>query len=82
MTPKSAEVLQMSPKPENTGGIEIIDAVELARRMVLPESWVRQHVTARYPREERIPCLRLGRYVRFRWGSSELNAWLKSLETR
>jgi hypothetical protein len=27
--------------------------------------------------EDPIPHLRLGRYIRFRWGSPELEAWLK-----
>jgi hypothetical protein len=32
---------------------------------------------------DEIPCLRLGWYVRFRWGSPELEAWLaRHQETR
>ena len=53
---------------------EIIDSVELARRWVLPTSWVREHVRSRVT--DPIPHIRFGRYVRFRWGSPELEGWL------
>jgi len=55
---------------------ELIDAAELAARWCVPESWIRNRTRARTPREERIPCLRLGRYVRFEWGSPLLATWL------
>jgi hypothetical protein len=64
--------------PERIGGgtqnYEIIDSVELARRWVLPASWVREHVRSRVT--DPIPHIRFGRYVRFRWGSPELEGWL------
>ncbi len=82
MTPKGATVLEMSPKGGNAAEVEIIDPPELGRRIKVPTSWVRQHVTSRYPESERIPCVRFGKYVRFRWNSPELNAWLRSRETR
>ena len=52
----------------------VIDSVELARRWVLPVSWVRDHVRSRAI--DPIPHIRFGRYVRFRWGSPELEGWL------
>jgi len=55
---------------------ELIDAVELASRWRVPESWIRNHTRARTPKDERIPCVRLGRYVRFEWGSPRLAEWL------
>jgi len=55
---------------------ELIDSTELAKRLRVPESWIRNRTRARTPREERIPCLRLGRYVRFEWGSVPLLEWL------
>ena len=55
---------------------ELIDSGELATRWRVPESWIRNHTRSRTPKEERIPCLRLGRYVRFEWGSPRLAAWL------
>ena len=54
---------------------EIINAEELARRWSLPESWVRDQTRSRAT--DPIPHLRFGRYVRFRWGSPELNGWLE-----
>lgn len=56
--------------------LELIDSVELAIRWRVPESWIRSHTRERTPREKRIPCVRLGRYVRFSWGSNELEDWL------
>jgi hypothetical protein len=52
---------------------EFIDSKELASRWNLPESWVREQVRART--EDPIPHARFGKYVRFRWGSLELEAW-------
>jgi hypothetical protein len=55
---------------------EIIDSSEIAKRWVVPESWIRSKTRSRTPKNEQIPHLRLGRYVRFKWNSPELNAWL------
>ena len=62
------------PAPQSGTRYEIIDSVELARRWVLPVSWVREHVRNRTT--DPIPHLRFGKYVRFRWGSPELEGWL------
>lgn len=45
---------------------EIIDSKELASRLNLPESWVRDAVRRRA--KDPIPHLRFGKYVRFTWG--------------
>lgn len=60
---------------------EIIDAKELAGRWKVPESWVRSYTRERTPKAERIPHLQLGRYIRFEWGSPELEAWLAAHRT-
>lgn len=68
------------PKNSQTAGFaasELVDSVELAARLRVPPSWVRSRTRARTPRPERIPCVRLGRYVRFEWGSRELQNWLE-----
>ena len=68
------------PKLSRTGGIdgpEVIDSAELAARWRVPESWVRNHTRERTPKDHRIPCIRLGRYVRFEWGSPRLQQWLE-----
>jgi hypothetical protein len=58
----------LSPRP-----YEFIDTAELALRWGIPESWVREHVRGRSP--DPIPHVRFGKYVRFRWGSPELENW-------
>jgi hypothetical protein len=52
---------------------EFIDSKELARRWCLPESWIRDQVRKRA--SDPLPHVRFGKYVRFRWGSPELEAW-------
>ena len=53
--------------------LEVIDSAELAKRWCLPETWVRDQVRARVA--DPIPCVRLGKYVRFEWGSKDLDEW-------
>lgn len=53
--------------------VEIIDSEELASRWRLPESWVRDRVRARS--NDPLPHVKIGRYVRFEWGSPELIQW-------
>jgi predicted DNA-binding transcriptional regulator AlpA len=53
---------------------EFIDSKELAARWGLPESWIREHVRSRSL--DPILHVRFGKYVRFRWGSPELEGWL------
>jgi hypothetical protein len=68
--------VQPWPKVEPPS-FELITAEELAKRWNLPVSWIRDRTRSRTPREERIPCVRCGRYVRFRWPSRELDEWLE-----
>ena len=56
--------------------IEIIDSKELARRLAVPESWIRSRTQQRTAASSRIPHLALGRYRRFLWGSVELDNWI------
>ena len=79
MTSKSSDVREVSAKSGSSSAVEIIDAPELARRLRVPASWVRQRATSpRFVSEQRIPHVRFGRYIRFRWGSAELKAWLEA----
>jgi excisionase family DNA binding protein len=48
----------------------LLTAAEIAERLSVPESWVRQEARA-----DRIPHVRLGRYVRFDWPA--VVAWLE-----
>jgi hypothetical protein len=75
MTLNTADVPLMSRRSGNEQ-TELIDSGELAARWRVPESWIRNRTRSRTPKEERIPCLRLGRYVRFEWGSPRLAEWL------
>jgi hypothetical protein len=52
---------------------EFLNSRELAFRWNLPESWIREQVRTRTV--DPIPHLRFGKYVRFRWGSPELEDW-------
>jgi hypothetical protein len=56
-------------------GTEVIDSNELAKRLNVPETWVRSR-TNRKRTSDPIPHLRFGRYVRFSWGSDTLREWL------
>ncbi len=54
---------------------EIVDSRELARRLTVPVSWIRDQVRARS--EDPLPHLNLGKYVRFLWGSPALEQWMR-----
>jgi hypothetical protein len=51
---------------------EMLDGIELATRLKVRPTWVRKQVAAADP----IPNIKLGRYVRFLWGSPDLDRWL------
>jgi len=74
MNPEMADVPLVSYSSGN--GPELIDSAQLAARWNVPESWIRNRTRCRTPKEQRIPCVRLGRYVRFQWGSPSLMQWL------
>jgi hypothetical protein len=61
--------------PERFTGYEFIDSRELARRLTVPPSWVRDQVRARS--EDPLPHVNLGKYVRFLWGSPALELWIR-----
>jgi len=69
--------VQLVSKYGGYAPFELIESAELAARWRVPESWVRNRTRVRTPKEERIPCIRLGRYVRFEWGSPEVQKWLE-----
>lgn len=59
----------------NQTEIEVIDSAELAKRLNVPETWVRSWTNPKRTGDP-IPHFRLGRCVRFPWGSAELREWL------
>ena len=52
---------------------QFITSEQLAERWCLPASWVREQVRSRAA--DPLPHIRFGKYVRFRWGSPELEEW-------
>lgn len=55
--------------------IEVIDSVELAKRLNVPETWIRSRTNSKRTTDP-IPHFRLGRYIRFSWDSEQLHEWL------
>ena len=74
MSIETVDVQSVSYNPQASH--ELIDSAQLAARLQVPESWVRNHTRERTPKDERIPCVRFGRYVRFEWGSPRLEQWV------
>ncbi len=77
---KALAVQSMPQKPTFGSSCppELIDSVELARRLSIPVSWVRSHTRRRTCDE--IPTVRFGRYCRFDWNSATLQRWIASHE--
>jgi hypothetical protein len=48
---------------------------ELARRLAVPTSWIRDQVRSRS--QDPLPHVTLGKYVRFLWGSPALEPWMR-----
>ena len=59
---------------------EVLTAEELAERWRVPPSWIREQCRSRCL--DPIPHVCLGRYVRFSWGSPELNQWWNRRQSR
>ena len=78
--PAQSRIVDFAQKPGPA--VEILDTEGLAAKLNIVPSWVRSHVQPRCPEQERIPHVRLGRYVRFLWNSPELTAWLESRKVR
>jgi hypothetical protein len=55
--------------------LEIIDAAEMAKRLTVTESWIRDQTRSRS--KDPIPHFRFGTYVRFEWNNPKLLAWLE-----
>jgi hypothetical protein len=53
---------------------EVLNSKDLAHKLAVPETWVREHVRDRVT--DPIPHYKMGKYVRFLWGSPALEEWL------
>ncbi len=74
MTPATInETTPSQPAFSSIATYEFIDSKELARRWCLPVSWIREQVRKRVV--DPLPHVRFIKYVRFRWGSPELEGW-------
>ena len=62
-------------KSEKLTMYEFIDSRELARRLTVPTSWIRDQVRARS--QDPLPHVNLGKYVRFLWGSPAIELWIR-----
>jgi hypothetical protein len=74
--PPITDEQRLLPAPIFASALEVIDSVELAKRLSVPESWIRSRTNKRRTTDP-IPHYRLGRYIRFSWGSAELRDWLQ-----
>ena len=55
---------------EVAGYDELMTVEEVAALLKVSKSWVYEHTRSRgAPRSERLPCIKLGKYVRFEVGS-------------
>jgi excisionase family DNA binding protein len=54
--------------------MKLITAEEVAAKLQVKKSWVNDRTRERCPEQERIPCIRLGRYIRF--NEAEIDAWI------
>jgi hypothetical protein len=66
-----------SKTPSTAELYELLTAEELANRLRVPPSWIREQTRSRNLQGDPLPHLRLGRYIRFQWASVELQAWLR-----
>jgi hypothetical protein len=55
-----ARLTTQAPNPQPVGDTALLDASAMAERLQVPESWLREHA-----RRGRIPCVYVGRYMRF-----------------
>jgi hypothetical protein len=62
--------------PEPVFGAVLLTPQQLAVRLAVPTSWIREktRTRARARDSDPLPVIRLGKYVRFRW--SDIEAWL------
>jgi len=76
--PKDAQAttLAVAEQPPASGSAVLLTPGELAVRLSVPQSWIREKTRerARIRDNDPLPVVRLGKYVRFSWPAVE--AWL------
>jgi len=77
MPTKPEQSTTPEPATEVVPSVEILTPQQVAERLQLPESWVyeqtRNRASVRCP--DPLPCMKVGRYLRFKW--SDVLAWLE-----
>jgi hypothetical protein len=76
-TTKPSEDNPASAAPPTGDPAILMTADELAARLAVPPSWVREKTRRRARVRDRdpLPTVRLGKYTRFRW--PDIEAWLQ-----
>ena len=75
--PKVAEMTATLATDQAPAMGVLLTPAELAARLAVGESWAREKIRedARVRDRDPLPCVRLGKYVRFSWAAVE--AWLQ-----
>jgi hypothetical protein len=68
-------------KPVETKAV-LLTPAQLAERLAVPASWVKEKTRTRALERDSdpLPCVRLGRYVRFDW--NDVLAWIERQKQR
>jgi hypothetical protein len=73
----AADTTVLAIEPQSTAALGVLlTPAELAARLAVPQTWVREKTRERARQRDRdpLPVVRLGKYVRFSWPAVE--AWL------
>jgi len=73
----SATAPKLAQLPEKQASTVLLTPAQLAERLAVPVSWIREKTRerARVRDEDPMPVVRLGKYVRFDW--NQVSAWLE-----
>ena len=70
-----------TPKPKESNAVLLTPAA-LAERLAVPETWIREKCRQRAQARDAdpLPCVPLGKYVRFDW--NDVLAWIERQKKR
>jgi excisionase family DNA binding protein len=77
-----ATAIKSPPQPgASPAGAVLLTPAELAERLAVPPSWVREKCRRRALQrdDDPLPHIKLGKYIRFKW--SDVEAWLSRQTT-
>ncbi len=66
----------METKANGASGAVLLTPAQLAEKLSVPPSWIKEKTRTRARVRDRdpLPCVRLGKYIRFRW--ADVETWL------